>query len=786
MATWSRGLAGALACALSASLVSVPSAHADDDPPAVVVKRIETKLGNLESSVERLAREYENPIAELRSFSLARRLVDARVFYELGNYETAAVVLFDIIDSPAFRNNPDFYSASLILGMSLLQIRNYRAAHTYLSQAAQSPDTQLADDARYHLIDMALTSQNDRELRELLRQMGPTATDRTRYAVGKGLLRLEDHASALAALRGISPSSELFVLAQYYVGVVLTAQKQYEPALKLFTSLTKLEPKTPEQARARELSLVAAGRLLMDKGDIDRAVTMYQLVDRKSASYDVALYEMAWAYIKREQYDQALKTVDILLLVVEDEQLDVEGHVLRGRLSVFMDDYDEARESYDRIISRFAPIRNELERFIADPDNIGRYFAWLIERHGGHAELSSPLSEKTTAWVESTEGMARVVNVFDELSAEKKDVVETRQIAADLERIITSSNRVDLFPQLKDGWQKSVALTNQLVALSSEMLDHQYRLSRPKVGGETRAELEGLITWRRKLEERFRKIPMSYKAYQRREARVNESYLDLQRKSFLVEQTLEEVKRQLLAIEKLVNDQQFADAGDKMPDDKERDIRVSIDHEKDQLQQLFSELKGLKLEIAAEAERVGSGDVVSQDEAALQANLIATHKREGNSYDALSGKVGNTNLFGRYAAARERVWRQISRLRGVIGAIDKRVADKTLELQRIVSTEQARIEQYERELAQREQDGRQIAQAVGAELFDGAVDRMNSVVLEADVGLLDVAWAKKRRKTDAIRKIQSERADKLQLLQEEGQELLDEIEEEEGGEGGEK
>ena len=171
------------------------------------------------------------------------------------------------------------------------------------------------------------------------------------------------------------------------------------------------------------------------------AGTHSQRISRNSDSYEVALYEMAWAYIEAEQYDKALNTIDSLLLTVKDPQLDVEAHTLRGRLNIYLNDHDTAVDTFEKIISRFAPIRNELDKFTRDPKNIQRYFQWLIERRGEGGDLNAPMTPRTAAWVESTGEMKRMAGIFSELGQQSRELITTQDMAQMLETMVDSEPR---------------------------------------------------------------------------------------------------------------------------------------------------------------------------------------------------------------------------------------------------------------------------------------------------------------------------------------------------------
>lgn len=768
-----RRLALVLALGGVAATVSLGgSARADEERG---VKRFETQVANLEDAIARLVREYANPLALVRKFPHQTRLIDAHVFFDLGNFENAAIVLMDVLDDPAFRGDLDYEATELLLGQALLKIDNPKAARDQFRAVAAGRDPKLAEEARYYLIEMALSDGDIARLRELVAQFGGTASsDRTRFALGKAYLQLNEPDKAILWLKVVSPQSEFFTRARYYLGAAYTAKQQYADALAVFAGLTTGPAADDEAQELKDLSWLAVGRLQSETGDLRTALISYQNIGRNSPHYEVALYEMAWTYIKLEQYDRALLTVDVLLLTVQDEQINVDAHVLRGRLNVMMNDYDEAMDSYSAIVDRFAPVRNELVRFTRDPADIQRYFQWLLERREGQAALKAPLSVRTSKWVESTEDIGRVASVFDRISGESSDIAEAAGIGHDLEKLLSSRNRVELFPNLRDGWTRALALQNRLVLMSSQVLDAEAALVMGKLSREDATELAELIAYRRSLDEKVKTLPQTFEAYDRRQAVMNQRFADLARKQFMVEQNLAEVQRQLLAIERYLDDKQFSDAPrDKLPAEREAGIRADIESEKKELTGLFEQLKALKRTIDLEARSVGTGDDASTGERGLRLALLDAHRREQGFYSRVGLRLGGgtDQELASYGALRQRIGAAIANLDGLIASIDEEVASKTAELRATVSRELGSLAGYQGEVAIYDGEGRDLARDMGEELFRRAQGRMNDVVLEADVGILDVVWEKKQQSTRELTHINDERAKRLTSLSDDMQAL---------------
>ena len=729
-------------------------------------RSFDLRLTNLERAVDRLGRDFAEPVAVMRNYPLETRLIEAKILYELENFEGASVMLLDLVDNPEFQRKSDYPSTVLMLGRSLMALGNARAAKRYIAIAARGADPAVVDDARYHLINIALDAQDIDALRDLVGKLSVGSSSRTRYALGKALIQLEEYPQAVEALTPLSQDAELGAKVRYYIGVAHTAQKDYAAGKQVFEAL--VDPSARDvDPEVRDLGWLALGRLRMEEGDLVGSVSSYQHIGRHRAAYELALYEMAWAYIKAEQYDKALGTIDALLLTVKDPDLDVEAHTLRGRLNIYLNDYASAVESFEKIVDRFAPIRNELDRFARDPQNVHRYFAWLLSRKTEDTGLNEPLTSRTAQWVESSPEMKRVATVFDSLSQQRREIQETQAIAEELERIVSAQSRVELFPELKDGWTRALVLENQLIALSSAVLDYQYQLAKPRLNDRDLAEVEALVAWRKQLEQRFRRVPMTYTAYERRHANVDERFLDLKRQAFMVGQRLKEVRRQLLAIERFVNDRQFGEDTEKYPPEDERELRSAIDEEKARLGELYEELSGLEQEVEIEAQIVGTNDLADQGESDLKAALMAAHKKEGLNYDKEGVRVADiADAFSTLAELRERIWSSVEQLESIIAAIDGKVGEKVDELYGLIRGEALHLEQYALEMTGHESEGRAIGVEVGEELFARAREKMKEVVLKAEVGLIDVAWQQKREHTEAIQKLNRERNKKTNRLHE--------------------
>ena len=762
---------------LAVALVFVASAMGDGSRAAeprqkqrVDATRFEAPLSNIDSALARLERVYARADASLRAFATQKRLVDARVQYELGEYENTAILLYDIVERPDFKDALDYESTLMLLGDSLVKLGNLNAARETYRKLVGGRDPELVDEARLRLLEVALQRGRRSEIERAIRETPQTGrTDRMRYGLGKAWLQLANWSEAARLLAEIAPSSEFAIRATYFRAAALVAMGDKTTALGLYRTLTEIPvADNPTNARIRDEAWLAIARLLVEQQDYPLALTSYQNIGRDSVHYEKALYEMAWAYVNQGQFDKAIQTVDVLLLNAVDPDVEVEANVLRGQLHLMRKEYDEALGSYQSIIDRFAPIRNELQRFAKSPEDVRVYFDWLTRRREAMADLKSPLTLKTLLWLERANDLGRVAEVFNGLAVERQEITEADQIAGELEKLLSDQGRVEVFPDLKEGWARLQVTENQLILMLIEMLDLQKAEVLASLPPGERAEFDEIHGTRVRLSASGLQLPSSFEAFSRRQEKALQRFRELAQRHFLVEKGMSELQRQLLAIEKALNDRQFADTGERFTLAQEQALRDEIGREKQTLQGLHDELTAMAREIELETRRLGAGDEASNVEQNLKTELIFAIEREADFYDRVSERL-NPELRNRYqglAAVRLRAEGLFKRIGGLLGLMEREVARKTAELLKIVKQEQGLLAGYGGEVETLTADGDTIASRHGVAFFEAALRRLAEVVLDADVGLLDVVWARKTDQSALLQSLNEDRGRRLKQLQE--------------------
>lgn len=765
-----RKLAWALAFLLAGTATADDQRNIGD-----VVHALSIDLGNVENGINRLERETSNPVAQSRFYPMEKRLVDARVYFELKNYGKAAVMFMDAIENREFKGHKDQATILFQLGFSLYKLRNYLAARQYLEECSQVSSGLIYNRALRYLIEIGLETRTGDGLKlAVARTTRVTGrSSESQYAMAKGLFRLGRTQEALTALGQIPAAAEEHRRAQYYMGVILTDRGKYKKAITAFRRAVATPATTRRNKGIVELAHMALGRLHLEQKEYTKAVDAYQEIPRNSENFHTALYEMTWAYVHSEQFDKALNALEVLLLTVEDEQLATQANILRGRLNIVLEQTDLAIETYQEIINRFSPLRQELDQFASKRQNLSAYFRWLLKRRTEQFNFGAVLSERATKWIENDEQLGEVIGLFDDMSYQRKDVGDSEGIILELQRALSSGNRVEIFPNLKSSWTRIIVAENSLISLSQRVLDAEGRLARARMSSSEEQRLDMLLERRRDLEERFARMPKTVIEYRQRKQSVHRRYADLKREAFLLDNSLKQVKTELDAMEKWLNEARYKQ-GKKLDPVQERKLTKLLNDEKARMVRLYTELDKLKGKIALENSSVGAGDFVSEDEATLRKRLLDAHAEEEALLNAVLQRLAGSDATAATDLKKLRTgivgdFKRLGRLLTKINAaVDVKVAD----YRRQLGAERKLVKIYRRRVDNFERDSGRIAREIGVPLFKLAHRRITEVVLEADLGLVDVAWKRKTAESDKIRTLQVEQSEQMKRLQKTMQGIL--------------
>lgn len=745
-------------------LLAATTAHADK-------RNLEAQLASLEQEAAQLGTDLPNP-NEMTGAQGQRRLVDAEVAYSLGDYDTAALMLYDLASKPG----ADQETATYYLAESLFQKGDRGAARTYFEQVvAKSGKYYQASLLRLVEIAIALrdTTNVANHLSALNNIGSGTRKPEVTYVRGKYAFFEGKIDEALAYLQDTPKGSSHDLQATFYIGTAHVAKKDLTRATEIFTELITRKPKTANDRRVIELAQIALGRLYYERDQPSKAIDSYLMIDRKSDLFPDALYEVSWVYVKGKQYDKALRALELLALSEPNSQKTptvrlLEGNLrirkaqiirlaqITGTLDANLRDADPAVE-YDKAAAVFAETRDlylpsyvALSQMLDSTTDPGQYLAQLANRSQGVFQTIAPIPEAAAQYLREEPEVQRVVAVEMDLGDVENNVKQSEAIIARLEAVLAANDRTAVYPALQGRRSRIGSMQEDLIKIRANIADQL-----AKGGGG-----EATMT-RRSLLAAYQAAPNAEQQHTDRVEATNGEYDKIETSAAEVASAIDSTQAVAVALRKYSND-----ANPPLPADQKTTIATTLDEAAKEAQAIEAELADLQGEIQLGRDLAGVGDEgVKKAREARKALKVA----QDAEHRALANAGGNQGLI----ALGDRATRIADNLNGIETQIDS-VVDKGMEKVKVALVEERKhLAGFKTEVAEYSKESREIGGTVLAASFKDVKAKFYDIVVRADVGNVDVSWSQKEDNDDDLKRLNMSRQRELKQLKDEFRDVLE-------------
>lgn len=727
--------------------------------------------------------EKQHTLREEPSDDAARlqRFSDGEIQYLLGDYANASVLFYDLVANKDFQASPRYADALFYLADALYQQKNYLGARLYLRQLLNLRQTHYKE-ALSRYLEIAGRLNEFVGIDEYLTQArtlsgGQLAPDLS-YVYAKWLFRREDQPASVRVPRAQQVFQTLVTdtagpfrtQAAYYIGVGYVKLQQYDQAIDQFKRVAALTPTDERDKSIQELVNLSLGRVYFELGRFDEAIDRYAQIPQQSSSFPDALYEIAWAYVRKGELANAKNATDILLMVAEDSVLAPEAKILQGTLLQKLQRYDDSVETYTEVINTYAPVRDEMDALLTANQDPVKYFDELLARNERTLDVTRLLPPIALKWAGTRREVAEAQGITGALDSGRRGLIEARQIS---ERILKSlaERGLESFPMLQEGYARADAVETAITRSEARLTRLVEDLSGDKLTPERRRRLADLRAREQQLKARIDTLPTSTDEIRQRRERMQASIDGLDRQAFRAGLEIQSQQAQLIAIRRYVDDTRAQRKS--APDeehaflDKVTSEQRALDGMQAELEELRSRLKGER----ANADKAVSGEDVLRREYTEQLNAQRAILDEGRG--SLSTQA--QNLIARADVVRvdaQAVRDRVGRAKGVIRERVERRAEK---LRGQVLAEQRLIESYQSEADSVTGDTRNLVGRIAFESFKRVRQSFYDLVLKADVGVVDVAFQRKQDKTSSIQRLASQKDRELKGLDGEFQEVMKDV-----------
>jgi tetratricopeptide (TPR) repeat protein len=794
---WLWALAATVALTTAETPAFALKANAARTQAETAVREVEAKVGSVRARVAR---------AHRKSVAVERRIAEGDILLRNKDYERAILTFAQVTELHRQGKAPRFADAdaTFLLGESyfadgqlLSARREYRRLLERVSDSAYAP---FAGRALSRLVDVALRTDDyegiDGIAAYLEKLPGADQSGSVQYARGKVRFAQGSYDEARSALKQMPAGSEFEHQGQYLLGVVLTkeavaaaggdeveaaaegastasgqlpqpsARARFASAIDQFRKVTRLPVSTSAQRHVVDLAWMAIGRLFYESDNYLDAADAYNHVDRKSPEFSTMLYEIAWVHVRMGDFQRAQRALEVLAVTDPDSLELADGSLLRADLMLRSGQFESALKIYESVRQRFDPIRSQVSEFLEVTTDPAVYYDQLLDEGiaGGGGQVLPPM---VLTWARQEAEDAHVFSMIDDVNRSRGLVKDSRLLAAKLNALLGSSTRVKAFPELQQALQEVLGLLNQLSHARRDLaLGLDDVASRSPSG-----ELASVRANRRKMMNRVDHMPVALADFERREETGRRQWNGMSQQ--LQRLTLQADKLQALVngLKRVLEDaEQFGVVQD--PASRER-FKAEIEANERDLQTYRQRIDEYQQAVEMGRVQIGFGDQRYVDDEKYRSAFAQLVAREVRLVASGADGEKAQSYARRIQPILERLARAEAALTPAREQLEAQTQQRAQELRLKVADEVANLETYAARLDELDQEARLLVGEVAMRNFGAVRDRLQSIVLRADIGIVQEAWELREEQRMRVRNLQRERAQEDRKLNDELREVLD-------------
>ena len=400
----------------------------------------EEKIG--EERYRRLKIEPENDYHAAESLYLNRQFLDAA--YAFGEIQTKYPT-FRLVDRAAF-----------YMAKSFENLRMHKAAREiYRDAIKRYPQSNLL--AKYHFQLMNMDYKEGKyteamnKYQYIAQKFGKSdAKADADYVAGQIMLEQGLYQESIDLHASILPGNANYLYARYTMGIAYSRLYKFDEAENCFRAITEQPVSNKSERDIQNAAKVKLGHLFFsgEKPDIAAAARMYGLVQKDSPVFDEAMLGIAWAFIKANKPDEAIKYAKWIINNLPESFLVSEAYLVMGYCNYIKKNYQDALEALQETAKRTEqPIVTAAAR-----DSARQVFDFMWSRFDSVQVIALDLARQLpTPRVESKRKALRPT--FDNLHQAIEDYATFIQRAIQSDRFESNRKRIldDISPKPMPG-----------------------------------------------------------------------------------------------------------------------------------------------------------------------------------------------------------------------------------------------------------------------------------------------------------------------------------------------
>ncbi len=442
---------------------------------------VDADLSEIDANVASLARTSGDLDRRLASAGRGFLAGDAAVLrFEdcvfadmIGEHQRAAEGFFALVSSGALDGTPLQADAEFSFAESLRAMGNLETAESRYLLIAESPNHPFRSESVRRLLELyADSGRSDAFYRwfesEILRGK-VAANPKIQYAVGRSFYRQGDMGKAKAYLDEVPPGNAWFGRARYLLGSIAVRAKDLDSALVHFREVLDETHAATADAAVVDYARLAEARVLYEKGEFLDAAVVYSLVSRAEDRFADRLYETVWTFVQLEDWDAALRSVEMFALAFPEHAYTAQLRLLSAHLLVARKDHDGAAEGYERVRRDYEPLRTRLGELAREPQRAAEFYGRALTFGAEEAELEG-VPTYAVAMLLAEDEVQRAVDNGQEVANELADVAVSESLVRELRLVLDHRAGLTSFEQMRFELveAQTMALAERLRLLGAE------------------------------------------------------------------------------------------------------------------------------------------------------------------------------------------------------------------------------------------------------------------------------------------------------------------------------
>lgn len=752
------------------------------DEASELAGEIDNEIASMRRDLDVVEKGYGTPIAP-EVGRVDRRLREAEIHFLLNDYLRASIVLIDVVDDPENRSHPRYDDAVFILAESLRKSRNYSGARQHYEEILPRASGDRLKDVVLGLLEIADATNRYEDVDRYigrLRQAGTLSRPDVDYIYGKMLFKsASDDPSAiqraLEVFRSVPAGTGVSGPASYFAGVALVKLGRYEDAINQFKDALA---KAKGNKQLTELTNLSLGRLYQELGDVSKSADAYQEIHQDSLYFPDMLYEVAWAHVtsanlaedeegKEKGFVRALRALELLMATAPSSRLYPEARILQGNLQIRLGAPETAYDTFQTIVDRYGGAEAKLADMRARGDP-REFFDELVKRDLDDLTATTMLPPLAVTWALEEEDMGRAVAMQQDLQDSRVYMKESKELVETLGEALLGEQKYRMFPGLSRARAKALSIENRIIAVDDRLLSIERRAMWPHLSEGDQQLLDQAISRADAIRAEIDALPKTEEGVEKTRAEIKNAYQETGRRAYRLTYRVGSMRAQLVAVEAWLrhNRDHLGDEEIQLTEERIRTAAAEVEQLEQQLDELMAEIRRATILAESDAGRTRAQKLQEELHQVLAEEVALLRSRRGSAPGELQG------LFARLDQQRatiEQIGTDLTRLQQ---SLDAQVADRVAEIQKEIAQEVNRLSQYEGEHRELAQETDLLLGPVAGRTLDSVGQQFKSLVLRADVGIIDVAWARKQLETEKVNALIKEQRERTQELEEEFADVL--------------